>query len=497
MSKVIIINEADNVAIAVHELKKGETIVETAEKLELLDDIPMGHKIAIRDIKAGENILRYGNPISHATRDIARGEWVHVHNTFTNLADIIEYQYNPSLPTPKQYDKIPTFMGYSRPDHQVGIRNEIWIITASHCANGPAQKIAELANLKYPRTSNFDGFYAYTHPYGCSQMGEDLLNTQKILANLTNHPNAGGVLIVANGCEVNCLDSFLPVLGEYNPDRVKLLNYQDVEDEISVGMEYIDQLYNYAAQFHRQEIPVSELVIAVNCGGSDAFSGITANALLGHITNIITDMGGTIVMTEVPEMFGAEHLLMNRAASKEVYDKIVKMINDYKNYYKEHDQVIYDNPTQGNLAGGLSTLEEKSLGCTQKGGTAIVTDVLEYGQRVKQKGFNLISGPGNDVVGITNQEAAGCVLTIFTTGRGTPAGYTTPLLRLASNSDVARRKNNWIDYNAGVILEGKSFKEATEELMSLIIDVASGCKQTRSEAQGYRQIGILKQGVIN
>ena len=417
---------------------------------------------------------------------------------FTNLTDVIEYTYNPVDQKDEPYTgEIPSFEGYRRADGNVGIRNELWIIPTVFCANGPSQQLSRLVNEKYPQSENFDGAYALVHPYGCSQVGEDLLNTQKILANLVKHPNAGAVLILSNGSEANSLDVFLPVLGEYDPQRVKIINCAEVPDEIEVGMQYIDELMAYVKTFKRETLPLSELAVAVNCGGSDAFSGITANALLGRVTDRLVHMGGTVVMTEVPEMFGAEHILMNRAANKEVFNKIVEIINDYKRYYKKYDEVIYSNPTQGNIAGGLTTLEDKSLGCIQKGGDAIVTDVLKYGERIKTRGFNLISGPGNDLVGITNQEAAGCVLTIFTTGRGTPAGYSCPLIRLGSNSIISNLKKNWIDYNAGVLMEGKDMEEAVEELLHMIVDVASGRKKSLSEMNNYRQISMLKDGIMD
>lgn len=495
--KVVKIHEKDSVAIAVQAMKKGEVFDELGEKVVLLDDIPMGHKIAVFDIKEKMDVIRYGQPIGHATRDIKKGEWVHVHNMFTNLEDLISYSYQPIEKKPVPWEGIvPTFEGYHREDGKVGIRNEFWIIPTVFCANGPAEQIARLINEKYPKNDNFDGAYALVHPNGCSQVGEDLLYTQQILANLVHHPNAGAVLVLSNGCEVNNLEAFQPIVGEVDSRRVKYINCQEVEEEISLGMEYADKLYQYLNKFQREIVPASDLVMAVNCGGSDAFSGITANALLGKVTDRLTSMGGTVVMTEVPEMFGAEHILMNRAQNKDVFNKLVDMINDYKNYFKKYDQVIYSNPTQGNLAGGLSSLEDKSLGCIQKGGEAIVTDVLKYGERVKTKGFNLISGPGNDIVGITNQEAAGCVLTIFTTGRGTPAGYACPLIRLGSNRKIAQLKKNWIDYDAGILLEGKDINEATEELFQMILDVASGRFKPKAEVNQYRQIGMLRDGII-
>lgn len=496
MNDIVRMNEKDTVAIAVQDLQKGTVVLDHAKPITLLDDIPMGNKIALQDIKASEDVYRFGNPIGHATQDIRPGELVHVHNLFTNLSDIIEYTYNPNFSRVAQpVGEVPTFKGYRRKDGQVGIRNEIWILPTAHCANGPATQIAALANQRIPRTNNFDGFFALTHPVGCSQIDMDLEYTQRILSNLVVHPNCAGVLILDNGCEKNCLVNFMPVLGDYDRSRVRILSGQEVEDEIEVGLHFVTELYEYSGTFNREEMPLSELVVAINCGGSDTFSGITANAMVGSICDQLTGWGGTVVMTEVPEMFGAEHLLMNRAVNEEVFNKIVSMINDYKNYFKRYGQAIYENPAPGNIAGGISTLEEKSLGCTQKGGQAIVTDVLKYGERIKKSGFNLISGPGNDLVGITNQEAAGAVLTIFTTGRGTPAGYIAPLLRLASNSRIAQKKKGWIDYDAGQLLNGKNFQEATQEVLALLVKVANGEYKPRAEANGYRQIGMLRDGV--
>jgi len=486
----------DTVVIAVHDLAKGEKISTDGQSLHLRDDIPMGHKVALRDIASGEHVIRFGHPIGHATRDIRRGDLVHVHNIFTNLNDVIEYAHTPHFdPIAPPEGPVPTFRGYRRKDGKTGIRNEIWVIPTSHCANGPAVRIVELARAQFPQTDRFDGFYALTHPVGCSQISTDFEYTQNILANLAVHPNAVGVLIIENGCEKNCLPNFLPSLGAYDRERLRFVSGQEADDEVAAGIEAVEELYRFALTGERQATPISELALAVNCGGSDTFSGITANVLVGHITDLLTAWGGTVVMTEVPEMFGAEHLLMNRAENEEVFRKIVDMINDYKRYFKRYGQPIYENPAPGNIAGGITTLEEKSLGCTQKGGRAIVKDVLKYGERLRKKGFNLISGPGNDLVGLTNQEACGSVMTVFTTGRGTPAGYVVPLLRVSSNSRIAEKKKGWIDYDAGRLLSGKGMTEATDELWSMIINVANGEIRPRAEAAGYRQIGILRDGV--
>ncbi|BBO69061.1 altronate hydrolase [Desulfosarcina alkanivorans] len=498
VANLIVMNPGDTVAVATRDLKKGEAAHTGDIGLTLTDEIPMGHKVALVDMAAGTDVIRYGDPIGHATRPIGKGGWVHVHNLFTNLEKEVAYTYSPvTMPAGGPPGDPPTFQGYRRRDGRVGIRNELWIIPTVFCVNGPAQQLADRINARYPAGPGFDGAFALTHANGCSQVGQDLLYTQNALAGLVHHPNAGGVLILGLGCESNCLDCFLPLVGDLDPQRVKVLNCQDVEDELADGMALLETLYAALSADRRSPCKAGELAIAVNCGGSDAFSGITANPLVGKITDRLTGFGGTVVMTEVPEMFGAEHLLMRRAENRMVFDAIVGMMNDYKAYFRRYGEEIYKSPVPGNIAGGISTLEEKSLGCTEKGGQAVVRDVIPYGGRLRKKGFNLLSGPGNDLAGITAQEAAGCVMTIFTTGCGTPAGFATPLLRLSSNSRVGRHKARWIDYDAGALMAGKTMNDAAGELFDLILRVAGGEMKTRSEACGYRQIGFLRDGVTD
>ncbi|MBQ7049173.1 MAG: altronate dehydratase, partial [Firmicutes bacterium] len=370
-----------------------------------------GHKYALRDIAAGENIIKYGNPIGHATQDIKKGDHVHSHNVKTNLSGNLEYTYEPVEIQVKPNPSGRTFMGYVRPNGDVGIRNEVWIINTVGCVNKIAKRLADLT-----------GAVAFEHPFGCSQLGGDHLTTQLILKGLVNHPNAAGVLVLGLGCENNNIAEFKKVLGDYDPQRVRFLNCQDVEDEISVGVQIIEELQEYAATFRRQPVPLSKLKLGLKCGGSDGYSGITANPLVGRLSDRLIEEGGSCVLTEVPEMFGAEHLLMQRCGSRELFDKTVKMINDFKDYFTRHDQVIYENPSPGNKEGGITTLEEKSLGCIQKGGLGEVVDVLDYGDRLTKNGLSLLNGPGNDIVAITNLTAAGCHMILFTTGRGTPLG---------------------------------------------------------------------------
>ena len=439
-----------------------------------------GHKYALRDIAKGENVIKYGNPIGHATADIKAGEHVHTHNVATNLSDNLTYTYTentavfPIAPTGR------TFMGYLRENGEVGVRNEVWIINTVGCVNKISERLAALT-----------GAYAFPHPFGCSQMGGDQELTQKVLRGLVNHPNAAGVLVLGLGCENNNIAVFKEVLGAYDEKRVKFLNCQDVEDEIEAGVTLIRELQAYAATFSRVELPVSKLRIGLKCGGSDGYSGITGNPLVGRFCDALITEGGSCVLTEVPEMFGAEHLLMARCVDREIFDKTVALVNDFKDYYKRHDQVVYENPSPGNKKGGITTLEEKSLGCVQKGGSAPVVDVLNYGDRVTKNGLSLLDGPGNDIVAITNLTAAGAHIILFTTGRGTPLGAPVPTVKVATNHALAENKRTWIDYDASPVLAGK---DIDADFFDHVIEVASG-KETKNELHGYREISIFKSGV--
>lgn len=439
-----------------------------------------GQKYALRDIPKGENVVKYGNPIGHATKDIRKGEWVHSHNLATNLSGELTYTYEPEAePFPVKETDL-TFSGYLRPNGDVGIRNEVWIIPTVGCVNKIAEEIAK-------RT----GAFAFPHPYGCSQLGDDQSTTQKVLCGLVNHPNAGGVLVLGLGCENNNIAVFTHTLGKFDPDRVKFLNCQDEADEIAAGVEIVYALQKYAATFRRTQIPVSRLRVGLKCGGSDGYSGITANPLVGRFSDALISMGGSCVLTEVPEMFGAEHLLMKRCENREVFEKTVALVNNFKAYYAAHGQVCYENPSPGNKAGGITTLEEKSLGCVQKGGTAPVVDVLDYGDTVCKNGLSLLNGPGNDMVAVTNLTAAGCHLILFTTGRGTPLGAPVPTVKIATNRSLAERKPAWIDFDSSPVLDGKDLDRI---FFDLVLSVASG-KETKNEINGYREISIFKDGV--
>ena len=450
-------------------------------KLDNVDiNLSDGHKYALRDIKCGEDIIKYGNPIGHAIADIKKGEHVHTHNVKTNLAGNLEYSYEPKFYDTPAVPTDRTFMGYVRENGDVGIRNEIWIVNTVGCVNKISQKLAELTGARY-----------FPHPFGCSQLGDDQTITQKVLRGMVNHPNAAGVLVLGLGCENNNIDVFKKVLGEYNPNRVKFLNTQDADDDIAAGVDLINELKEYAAKFERTPVPVSKLRIGLKCGGSDGYSGITANPLVGRLSDKVISHGGSCVLTEVPEMFGAEHLLMQRCESPEVFEKTVKLINDFKDYYTRHNQVIYENPSPGNKKGGITTLEEKSLGCVQKGGLSKVVDVLDYGDVLTKNGLSLLNGPGNDIVAITNLMAAGVHMILFTTGRGTPVGAPVPTVKIATNHSLAERKSGWIDFDASPTLDGNPL---TDELFDFVISVADG-KETKNEINNYREISIFKDGV--
>ena len=485
-NNAILINSHDNVAVVLTDIKSGDRVMDVVARC----DIPVGHKIAIKDIASGGNIIKYGSPIGSATTGIKPGEHIHTHNMKTKLASIEEYTYNPKNVN-LQTKQSATFSGFERPDGQVGIRNEIWIINTVGCVN----KTAELIVQKARASGKTDDIYTFSHPYGCSQLGDDHVHTRQTLINMVNHPNAAGVLVLGLGCENNNIEGFKQALGSWDDDRVKFLNTQDVSDEVSEGIKLVDELVAYAATYKRTEIPASKLIVGLKCGGSDGFSGITANVLVGSFTDLLISQGGTCILTEVPEMFGAETLLLNRAKDKKTFDKIVSLINDFKQYFIEHDQEIYENPSPGNKEGGISTLEEKSIGCTQKGGNSHVVDVLNYGETVKQSGLNLLQGPGNDLIAVTNLMAAGAHIVLFTTGRGTPYGGPVPTVKISSNTALSKKKSHWNDFNAGVLLDGEALSNLTDSFFKYILSVAEGSTKTQNELNGYREISIFKSGV--
>ena len=485
------INENDNVIVALKEMKKGEKISLENTEIEALETIPAGHKMAVKDICEGADVIKYGFRIGTAKEDIKAGQWVHTHNIKTALGDLLEYKYEP-VHMEEKITEDATFLGFQRSDGKVGVRNEIWIIPTVGCVNNIATAMAKRANAKVK--GSVQEVIAFPHPYGCSQMGDDQEHTRTILADLINHPNAGGVLVLGLGCENSNIDVLKPYIGDYDEKRVKFLVCQEVEDEMEKGGELLEELIDYAAAFEREPISVSKLIIGMKCGGSDGFSGITANPLVGRFSDLLISKKGTTILTEVPEMFGAETILMNRCENEQLFDKTVELINDFKQYFKDNHQTIYENPSPGNKKGGISTLEDKSLGCTQKSGNAPVKGVLAYGEPVVAPGLNLFGAPGNDLVAATALAASGAHIVLFTTGRGTPFASPVPTVKISSNSSLAGRKKNWIDFNAGVLVEDQELDETAQKLFDYVVEVASG-KKVCSEEAGFHDMAIFKQGV--
>jgi altronate hydrolase len=488
--------DADTVAVALHAVAAGERIEVDGERVVARQDVPAGHKIALAPLAPGDAVTKYGVPIGTATERIEAGDWVHSHNLRTRLSGTQSYAFDRAAAPVRRVDRadVPTFAGYRRANGTVGTRNEIWVLNTVACVNHAAERIAKQAAERF--AGKVDGVHAFAHPYGCSQLGDDLRNTQRVLAGLLRNPNAGGVLILGLGCENNQLDALLALAGNVDRDRIRFFNTQDVIDELEQGSSAVTELFERVGVDRRTDTPASELVLGHKCGGSDGLSGISANPLLGRIADRLTDMGGTVLLTEVPEMFGAEQILMNRAVDEGVFSDVVRMVNDFKEYFISHGQPIYENPSPGNKAGGLTTLEEKSLGAVQKGGRAAVTQVLRYGEPVRARGLALLESPGNDGVSSTAMAVSGATILLFTTGRGTPLGFPVPTIKVSSNSDIAVRKPHWIDFNAGTLLDGTAtMTQLEDDLFALILAVASGERLTNNERNGYREIAIWKEGV--
>ena len=495
------INPADNVAVALRDLSKGAVV----EGVTLSMDIPRGHKIVLRDLKAGENVVKYGFPIGHVTRDAAAGTVVDHTCIKTNLEGLLEYKYEP-LPEiagqagnderharPDRASR--TFKGFRRSDGQVGVRNQIWVIPNVGCVNGICQTIVERFKAEIAgKEGSVDAVVAFPHNYGCSQLGADHENTRTVLADMVHHPNAGGVLVVSLGCENNQLDAFRELVGPVDESRVRMFVTQKVDDEIEYGLQQLREIFAVCSKDEREDVPVSELRVGLKCGGSDGLSGITANPLLGVFSDWIVAQGGTTVLTEVPEMFGAETILMNRCQDVATFDKTVHLINDFKEYFMKQGMPVYENPSPGNKAGGISTLEEKSLGCTQKCGNSIVRGVLKYGERLSVKGLNLLSAPGNDLVASTALASSGCQIVLFTTGRGTPFGTFVPTMKISTNTPLYEKKGSWIDFNAGVLAEAEPMADVAARFIDFVLAAASGAP-VNNEKNGWREIAIFKSGV--
>ena len=488
------INPADSVVVCLQPKKKGEIIEVDGLSIALNQDTPAGHKVLIKDVKEGEDIIKYGYPIGHARQDLKAGDWVNENNLKTNLSGTLEYTYQPVGKELSIANENRTFKAYKRKNGDVGVRNEIWIVPTVGCVNGIAERLAQKLR-KETGLEGIDSVYAWHHNYGCSQLSEDHENTRKVLRDICLHPNAGAVLVLSLGCENNQPEDFMAMLGDYDKDRIKLLVTQRVDgDEVEAGMQILRELYDIAKKDKREEVPVSQLRVGMKCGGSDGFSGITANPLVGEFSDWLVAQGGTSVLTEVPEMFGAETILMNRCRTEELFNQTVSMINNFKNYFLSHGEPVGENPSPGNKAGGISTLEDKALGCTQKCGKAPVSGVMEYGDRLENKGLNLLSAPGNDLVAATALASCGCHIVLFTTGRGTPFGTFVPTMKIATNPTLAKNKPNWVDFSAGQLVEGRTMQEIVPEFIDKVLAVASG-EKARNEENDYREISIFKNGV--
>lgn len=491
MTDVLKINPADNVVVAIQPQSAGAVITVDGNQITLLEDVPAGHKIAIKDLAEGENVIKYGFPIGHAREAKKAGAWMNENNIKTNLAGLLSYEYHPKQVTLDIPNENRTFKGYRRSDGQVGIRNEFWVIPTVGCVNGIVNKIAE----RLRKETGCENIFAFPHNYGCSQLGDDHENTKKILRDMVHHPNAGAILVVGLGCENNQPDVFEQFCGDYRKDRVRFIVSQKIKgDEVEAGLEVARELFALMQKDERVDVPLSELRVGLKCGGSDGFSGITANPLLGCLSDWLVAQGGTTVLTEVPEMFGAETILMDRCANEDLFNQTVSLINDFKDYFLSHGEPVGENPSPGNKAGGISTLEDKALGCTQKCGKSLVRGVMPYGERLQVKGLNLLSAPGNDLVASTALASCGCHMVLFTTGRGTPFGTYVPTMKVSTNSGLFENKPSWIDFNAGVIAEGEDMQETTRRFVDYVIEVASG-RETNNEKNGYHEIAIFKNGV--
>ena len=489
------INANDNVAVVLADvLTAGDVVEVDGQRVVVQQEVARGHKVALVDMGAGQQVVKYGYPIGHLTQAVKAGEWIHTHNLKSDLCDNLKYTYTPkSYDVEFQRDDNMRVMGYLRASGEMGIRNELWIVPTVGCVNGQAQAIAERLKRECD-CSHLDDVRVYTHNYGCSQLGDDHANTQRALAALIKHPNAGGVLVLGLGCENNQIASLKEVMGEWDEDRVRFLVAQEVEDEVNMGVQLCRELVEKMRMDRREPLPLSYLRIGLKCGGSDGLSGITANPLVGRFSDWLIAQGGTTILTEVPEMFGAETILMNRAASEDVFEDTVRLINSFKEYFREYGQPIYKNPSPGNKQGGITTLEEKSLGCVQKGGVQMVVGVLDYCERVERQGLNLLRAPGNDLVATSALALSGCQLVLFTTGRGTPFGAFVPTMKISTNTPLAKFKSSWIDFDAGALVEQTAADEVLNGLIDKVIAASNG-ERVRHEEVGAKELAIFKSGV--
>ncbi len=494
MKTHILIHPTDSVILALQPLTKGTSLDVDGQTIILKEDVDKGGKIALSNIAVGESILKYGNPIGEATAPIEAGMLVHTHNLKTLLTDGLSYQYQPEFPQVQVSLPEVSIKAYPRENGEIGIRNELWVIPTVGCVNAVARQMIDKFKSEIG-TDGIDGIHLFTHPYGCSQLGDDHENTRRILADMVHHPNAGGVLVIGLGCENNQVDAFRTLVGNINPQRVRYMIAQQEGDEVEAGLRHLSDIYQAMKGDRRESVSIGKLRVGLECGGSDGLSGVTANTLLGKFCDYLISLGGSSVLTEVPEMFGAEHILFSRCKDRATFEQAVKMVNDFKQYFIDHRQPIYENPSPGNKKGGISTLEDKSLGCTQKAGDSPVVDILNYGDRLRIPGLNLLSAPGNDAVATSALAAAGCHMVLFSTGRGTPYGGFVPTVKISTNSDLAQRKPHWIDFDAGQLVYETTMDEALSQFINLIGNIASGEQLTCNERNDFRELAIFKSGV--
>lgn len=496
-AKALQIHAIDNVAVALCALERGVVVHGAFGTVTLADDVPQGHKMALSAIAAGMAVTKYGLPIGKARCAIAAGAHVHGHNLATALTGEVAYAAPAAVVAAAGVPSSRTWQGYVRADGRAATRNEVWILPSVGCVGLTAEQVAREANARHAAliaAGRIDGVMAFAHPHGCSQLGDDLDGTRALLAGLAANPNAAGVLLLGLGCESNQLADLLAAIPQSVRGKVRVLSSQAAGDELAEAGALVDELVAQAAQAERETLPLSALTVGLKCGGSDGFSGLTANPLLGRFADVLAGAGGTPVLTEIPEIFGAEQALLARATTAQTFEKAAALVNRFKRYYLDQGLPVSENPSPGNIAGGITTLEEKSAGAVQKAGTAPLVSVLDYGEQAALSGLALLEAPGNDAVSSSALAAAGATMVLFTTGRGTPLGFPVPTVKVASNQALAQAKPHWIDFDASLALrEGTAAADAA--FLDQLIEIASG-RKTAAERAGQRAIAIWKRGVI-
>jgi altronate hydrolase len=475
-------------------LSPGQRIELAGREVTVLEPIPAGHKVALAAVAEGENVLRYGQRIGRARVPIEPGRHVHMHNlAYEELAFDYEFPSGeiefPALPA-----AVPRFLGYAREDGRAGTRNYIAVGAASNCAAHTAELIARsYENDRLP--PNVDGVVAFPHGEGCAHsIGPDTRQLQRTIAGVLDHPNVASALILGLGCEVNQISHYL------GGPRLKGLTLQEsggTRATVDAARREIDRFIEEAAACQRTEIPASKIVLGLNCGGSDSFSGITANPALGVASDILASYGGSAVLAETTEIFGAEHLLVRRARNRQVAERLLARIADYRTYLNRFGGSFDDNPAPGNKEGGLSNILEKSLGAVAKGGTSPLMEVVDYAERVTTPGLVFMNTPGYDPVSLAGLAAGGANVIAFTTGRGSAIGFATiPVIKIATNSATYRRMRDNMEVNAGAIVDGeRSIGEVGREIFEMVLRVASG-ERTASERLGHREFVPWRIGPV-